>query len=163
MTISPLRRRLLDIQGFEDIDDDTLARTEPWLRFAPALCAAIAALGTALGSAPLLWILAAIAAAGAALPFHPFDLVYKLGVRRLTSGPPLPENQAPRRFACGLASLWLAMTGALIVAGYAAAGYVLGGSLVAIAALVAATHICIPSMIFRTACGQMPSYLARRA
>ena len=44
-----------------------------------------------------------------------------------------------------------------------AAGYVLGGALVGVAGLVATTHICLPSILFRTACGQMPSYLPRRA
>ncbi|HZP58262.1 MAG TPA: DUF4395 family protein [Dehalococcoidia bacterium] len=153
---------LLDIQGFGEVDDATLARTQGWLRFAPALCALVAALGTALASPWTLWALAAIAAAGAALPFHPFDLAYRAGVRRFSAGPPLPENRAPRRFACALASGWLVVTGALFTGGYDVAGYVLGASLVAVATLVATTHVCIPSIIFRTACGQMPSLLRAR-
>jgi hypothetical protein len=162
-SLSSAKRTLLDIQGFESVDDATLARTDVWLRFAPALCAVVAAAGTALASPLILWILAGIAAAGAALPFHPFDLVYKVGIRRFTNGPALPANGTPRRFACALASIWLVVTGALFAGGYYVAGYVLGGSLVAVATLVATTHICIPSIIFRTACGQIPSYLPRRA
>ena len=163
MPLSTFRRTLLDIQGFDRVDDATLAQTESWLRFAPAVCALLAALGTALASPALLWILAATAAAGAALPFHPFDLVYDLGVRRLTGGARLPENRAPRRFACAMGSVWLLLTGALFAAGYDVAGYIFGGSFVAVAALVATTHICIPSIIFRTVCGQMPSFILRRA
>ena len=161
--LSPTHRRLLDIQGFEAVDDETLARTQHWLRFAPGLCALIASGGTALASPWLLWTLAAMAVAGAILPFHPFDLAYKIAVRRISGGPALPENGAPRRFACALGSAWLVVTGALFMAGYAAAGYALGGSLVAVAVLVTTTHICIPSIIFRTACGQMPSLLPRQA
>jgi hypothetical protein len=157
MAINTTRRKLLDIQGFEDVDDATLAATQDWLRLSPALCAAIAAVGTALASPPILWVLAVIALAGAVLPFHPFDLIYNAGVRRLRGGPSLPHNRAPRRFACALASAWLAATGAAFAADYALAGYVLGVSLVGVAALVASTHICIPSITFRIACGQMPS------
>jgi hypothetical protein len=161
--LSATRRRLLDIQGFDDVDDSTLVRTQAWLRFAPALCGIIAATGTAIASPLTLWSLAVIAAAGAILPFHPFDLIYNLGVRRITGGPRLPENGAPRRFACGLGSVWLVATGGLFAAGYDMPAYVLGAALVAVAMLVATTHICIPSMIFRTACGQMPSLLAKDA
>ncbi len=158
MTLSVTRRRLLAIQGFDEVDGATLAQTERWLRMSPALCAVVAAVGTALASPWILWTLAAVAALGAALPFHPFDLIYNLGVRRLTGTPKLPANGSPRRFACGMASVWLITTGALFAAGLNVAGYALGFTFVATATLVATTHICIPSMIFRTACGQMPSF-----
>ena len=160
MALSAARRRLLDIQGFDRVDDATLAQTELWLRLAPAICAAIAAIGVALASPPVLWVLAVTAALGAALPFHPFDVIYNLGIRRITGTPVLPANGAPRRFACALASVWLILTGALFMAGLNVAGYVLGFTLVGVATLVATTHVCIPSMIFRTACGQMPSLRA---
>jgi len=136
--------------------------TQDWLRFAPALCGILAAVGTAIAAPWLLWGLAVIAALGALLPFHPFDLLYNEGVRRITGGPRLPANGAPRRFACGFGSAWLIVTGAMFAGGYDVAGYVLGLALVAVAGLVAATHICIPSIIFRTACGQMPSLLRAR-
>jgi hypothetical protein len=157
--LPPFRRTLLDIQGFERVDDATLAHTQNWLRFAPALCGIIAAIGTATASPWLLWALALIAAAGAVLPFHPFDMVYNVGVRRFSHGPRLPANGAPRRFACAIATLWLLLTGALFAAGYGAAAYALGASFVFVAVLVATTHICIPSIMFRTICGQMPSLL----
>ncbi len=162
-SLSPMRRTLLDIQGFDHVNDATLARTQNWIRFSPALCATVAALGTALAAPWILWSLAVIAAAGAILPFHPFDLIYSLLVRRFTGGPSLPANHAPRRFACGVGSVWLVATGALFAAGYGVAGYALGASFVGVAALVATTHICIPSIIFRTACGQMPSLLPKQA
>jgi len=161
-SLNPAQRRLLDIQGFERVDDATLAKTEFWLRVAPALCAIIAAVGSALAAPWLLWSLAVVAAAGAALPSHPFDLIYNAGVRRVRGGPRLPENGAPRRFACALACAWLVAAGAMFAAGYDVAGYALGGALVAVAALVSTTHICIPSIIFRAACGQMPSVLRAR-
>jgi hypothetical protein len=163
MTLSATHRRLLDIQGFEEADDETLARTQHWLRLAPALCGVVALVGIAIASPPVLWGLAAIAAAGAIMPFHPFDLIYLAGVRRFTCGPPLPANGAPRRFACAMGSAWLVATGVLFAAGLDFAGYIVGGALVATAALVATTHICIPSIVFRTACGEMPSLRVKRA
>jgi hypothetical protein len=163
MPLSEARRLLLDIQGFDAVDDAVLAETEMWIRLSPALCAGIAAAGTALASPWTLVALAAVAALGAALPFHPFDLAYNLGIRRVLSSPQLPRNRAPRRFACGMASAWLLVTGALFGAGYGVAGYVLGFTFVGTATLVATTHICLPSIMFRTACGQMSSIRPRAA
>lgn len=154
MSLSTTLRRRLDIQGFTCADDATLARTQRWLRWSPGLCAAIAAAGTALASPAVLWALAPFAALGAVLTFHPFDLIYNLGVRRLTGGPALPPNGAPRRFACGLGSAWLVVTGALFAGGYDGAGYVLGAALVATATLVASTHVCIPSLVYRALFGR---------
>ena len=152
--LSTTLRHRLDIQGYTCVDDATLARTQIWLRMSPALCATIAAIGTALASPPILWGLMVFAALGAILPFHPFDLIYNLGIRHLTGTPPLPLNGAPRRFACGMASAWLLATGGLFYAGFDVAGYLLGGALVAVAALITASHICIPSLVYRTLFGR---------
>lgn len=160
--LSDSRRVLLDIQGFESVDDGTLASTQAWLRFSPALCAVVGAIGTVLEAPAVLWSLALIAVAGAALPFHPFDAIYTFGVRRATGGTPLPANRAPRRFACALGSAWLVATGLSFAGGYAAAGYVLGASFTGVAALVATTHVCIPSLMFRTARGQLRGVLMLR-
>ena len=157
MAIAPTTRRRLEIQGFIGLDDGVLAAAEPWLRLAPALCATICAVGTALASPPILWALAATALLGAILPFHPFDLIYSAGVRRLTDSPPLPANRAPRRFACAVGCAWLLATGALFTTGAAVAGYVLGGAFVATAGLVATIHVCIPSLIYGAACSRLPA------
>lgn len=160
--LSDSRRLLLDIQGFENVDDATLARTQAWLRVAPALCAVVGAIGTVMAAPAVLWSLAGVAVAGAVLPFHPFDAVYTLGVRRVTGGAALPANRAPRRFACALGSAWLLAAGLAFAGGYAAAGYALGASFTAVAALVATTHVCIPSLVFRASCGQLRGVLALR-
>ena len=153
MALSATLRHRLDIQGYACVDDATLAQTQLWLRLSPALCAIIAAIGTALASPAILWGLMIFAALGAVLPFHPFDLIYNLGIRHITATPELPRNGAPRRFACGMASVWLLATGALFAAGLAIAGYLLGGALVAVAALITVSHFCIPSLMFRTLFG----------
>lgn len=138
----------LDAQGYVNVDRQTLAQVAPWLRWSPALCTLVMAIGTVLASQSILWGLVPFAALGALFPRHPFDYIYNLGVRRLTDTPPLPSNGAPRRFACGIAALWLVAAGAAFATGLDTLGYVLGGMLSAVAALVATTHFCIPSLIY---------------
>jgi len=148
--VGPLATALdrLDAQGYVYVDRQTLREVEPWLRWSPVFCAIVMATGTILAAPWLLWGLAVTAALGAVLPSHPFDYVYNLGVRRLTGTPPLPANGAPRRFACGIAAVWLVATGAAFAAGLATLGYALGGVLTAVAALVGTTHFCIPSLVY---------------
>lgn len=153
MTLSPTLRHRLDIQGYACESDATLAQTQLWLRMSPALCATIAGIGTALASPAILWGLMVFAGLGAVLTFHPFDLIYNLGVRRLTGAAELPRNGAPRRFACAMASVWLLTTGGLFYANFDIAGYLLGGALVAVAGLITVSHICIPSLVYRALFG----------
>ena len=49
-----------------------------------------------------------IAVLGAVFPVHPFDLIYNHGLRHLTGTTSLPRNGAPTRFACSIASIWVA-------------------------------------------------------
>lgn len=145
--VSPTTAQRLRIQGFSNVDETWLAEIAPWLRFSPALCAVTAVIGTLTGSPPILLALAATALLGAVLPFHPFDLLYNYGIRFWIGRRPLPSNGMPRRFACGIASIWLAGTALLFSIGASMAGYALGGLFVAVAALVSTTDICIPSMM----------------
>lgn len=84
----------------------------PWTRFSPALCSAIGAIGTILASPLVLAALVPFAALGTVFRVHPFDLIYNHGIRYLTGTEPLPENGAPRRFACGVATVWVTVTAA---------------------------------------------------
>lgn len=152
-SLTPATRRRLDIQGFERVDDRALEPVAPWLRLAPALCAVVATLGTALASPAILWSLAAIAALGAIFPAHPFDLLYNHGIRFLTGTQALPRRGAPSRFACGLGAFWLLSVGWAFHTGHTTAGYALGSALTAVAALVSTTDICIPSLVYRAIFG----------
>jgi len=143
----------LDIQGFDAVGEQRLAEVAPWLRLTFGLCALLAGIGTAMASPILLVLLAPLAAAGAASPVHPFDLIYNHGVRHLTRTGPLPERGTPSRFACGMGAVWLLVTAWAFWAGHAVLGYVLGGSLTVVAVLVSTTDICIPSMLYRSLFG----------
>lgn len=159
--LSPVVRKRLEIQGFTGLDDATLCEVGPWLRFTPLVCAALMGLGTALALPALLWALVPVAALGAVFPVHPFDLVYNFGLRRVTGTRSLPPNGAPRRFACGMAALWLAATASAFMVGAAAVGYVLGGVLTSVAALVGTTHFCIPSLMYRLLTGSLRTQIAQ--
>jgi hypothetical protein len=147
-TISPATAERLHTQGFTTVDEAWLVEVAPWLRWSPALCGTFAAVGTALASPWILLALAGTAFLGAVLPFHPFDLIYNYGIRFLVGKRPLPPNRAPRRFACGIATVWLIATAFLFSNGQMMAGYVLGTMFVGVAALVSTTDICIASIIF---------------
>jgi Domain of unknown function (DUF4395) len=141
--------RRLDIQGFDTVEEGELAEVAPWLRLAFGFCTALAAVGTAVASPVILLVLAPIALLAAALPVHPFDLIYNHGIRHLTGTGPLPKRGAPSRFACGVGAVWLLVTAWAFSAGHAVLGYTLGAALTGVALLVSTTDICIPSMIYR--------------
>lgn len=149
MRTSETVRRRLEIQGFTAMDDEALCQIGPWLRLTPAACTALVMMGTALALPELLWAVVPFAVAGAVFQRHPFDYIYNIGLRRLTRTGPLPANGAPRRFACGMAAVWIAGTAAAFTAGLAPLGYALGGILGAVGLLVSTTHFCIPSLVYR--------------
>ncbi len=162
-TLGAKRLHRLDVQGFDMIDEDVLARIAPWLRMAFGLCATLAIVGTALASKPILLTLAAIAFLATVLPVHPFDLIYNLGIRHLTGTPPLPKRGPPSRFACGVGALWLIGTVGAFDYSFTIVGYVLGYTLALVAILVSTTDICIPSMLFRVVLGSPWSRVGRIA
>jgi hypothetical protein len=147
-SVSSVRRRRLEAQGFVDLDDDALAEVGPWLRLAPAICAGWTAVGTGRASARLLWALMPFAALGALMRGHPFDALYNHGVRHIIRTGRLPPYRAPRRFACAVATVWLGAAGWAFFAGARRLGYALGGSLVAAALVPTLTDFCIPSFFF---------------
>lgn len=148
-SLSPRVKRRLRVQGYACPNEESFRAVVPWTRFSPALCSAIAAVGTILASPLILGGLVPFAALGTVFRIHPFDLVYNHGIRHLTGTDPLPKNGVPRRFACGVATVWLVLTAAAFWSGAMLLGYVLGGAFVAVSGLIATTHICIPSMVYR--------------
>jgi hypothetical protein len=152
-TLTQRTSRLLDIQGFDTVDVQELARVAPWLRLAFGLCALLGGLGTVLASPSILLGLALLAVLAAASPVHPFDLIYNYGIRHLTGTGPLPQRGAPSRFGCGMGAVFLLVTAWAFSAGHVVAGYALGGMLTFVALLVSTTDICVPSMIYRSIFG----------
>jgi Domain of unknown function (DUF4395) len=123
-------RSRIEAQGFLGLDDRMIGRLNYWLRLSPAICMIWAAIGTALESAPVLWALA---------PF---------GVQPLTSGPPIPPNPLPRRFACLLATVMIVTAAWSFQSGRTLSGQILGWALVTAAFVNVSTGFCIPSFLY---------------
>jgi Domain of unknown function (DUF4395) len=148
-------RQNIQAQGFCGLDEETCARLNYPLRLSPAICMIWAAVGTALGSAAVLWALLPFAVLGAVLRGHPFDVLYNHGLRHLFGTPPLPPYGVRRRFACALASVIIIAAAWSFQAGMTLAGQVIGWSLVAAAFVNVSTGFCIPSFMVRIFFGKV--------
>lgn len=154
--LSTVRCRL-EAQGFLGLDDATLQELAPWLRWSPAFCTLFIIIGVGMRSPAVLWGLAAVAFLGVVLPLHPFDLLYNYAMRHLTGTRPLPHHGPQRRFACGVATVWLIATGGAFHLGAVVVGVALGVPLILVAGLVSFTHYCIPSLIYNTLFRKSPT------
>lgn len=141
-------RNRIEAQGFLDLDARMLTQINYWLRLSPAICMVWTAVGTALSSAPILWALIPFALLGALLPGHPFDVLYSYGFRHLVHGPRLPHYPLPRRFACLMATIMLAVSAWGFQTGNLVLGHIVGWFLVAAAFVNVSTGFCIPSFIY---------------
>lgn len=139
----------LTMQGYDSLGDGERRELGLALRLSPALCLTGMAVGVALRSPAVLLGMAATAALGGfVVAKHPFDLIWDHGLRRISGAAPLPPTPPPRRFACQLATVWLIGVAAAFLAGADAVGIVLGLPLVLVAAVVATTNWCLPSLIY---------------
>jgi hypothetical protein len=142
-------RSCLTMQGYDSLSDEERGRLWLGLRFAPMLCVAGIALGTALASPTFLLAMAVSALIGGFLtPKHPFDYVYDAAVRPLLGGPSVPPSPAPRRFACQLATPWIVAIAVAFLAGAPALAWILAAPLLLVAATVTTTNWCLPSLIY---------------
>jgi len=145
-------RRRLEMQGFACAQQPSFEPIVPWLRFSPGLTTVGVAIGTVLASPMILLGLSSITGLCAVSTRHPFDLLYNHGVRRVTGSSRLPRNRMPRRFACGIATVWLTIIAIAFWADAPLLGYPLGTMLVFLGGLVATTHFCFGSYLYQGLC-----------
>lgn len=142
-------RGCLTMQGYGELSDRERRSFWLGLRFSPALCLLGIALGTVLASPALLLVMAGTALVGGFIaPKHPFDYLYDLTLRPLLGGPSIPASPPPRRFACQLATPWIAAIGVAFLADTPTVAWVLAVPLLIAAAVVATTNWCLPSFIY---------------
>lgn len=147
--LSGWSRGCLTMQGYRGLSDEERRSLWLGLRFSPALCLAGIALGTALASPPILLAMAATALAGGFLtPKHPFDYLYDAAVRPWLGGPSVPPSPPPRRFACQMATPWIAAIAAAFLLDAAALAWALAVPLLVVAAVNVATNWCLPSLVY---------------
>ena len=75
----------------------------------------------------------------------------------------MPRYPMPRRFACMLASAWIAAEALCFTYGMSLAGHVLGWSLVATASVPVITGFCVPSFIYGLIFGKPQGVAANAA
>jgi hypothetical protein len=137
------------MQGYGNLSDEERKSLWLGLRFAPALCFTGIALGVILASPVLLLAMAATAVIGGFLmPKHPFDYLYDATLRPLLGGPSVPPSPAPRRFACQMATPWIAAIAVAFLADVTVLAWVLAVPLLLAAATVMTTNWCLPSLIY---------------
>jgi hypothetical protein len=154
MPVDPTVRSRLEAQGFYGLDEATLEKLAPWMRWTYTLGTLIAVIGVALMSPTVLWTLAAITSVGILFPVHPFDLLYNYVMRHLTHTGPFPQSGPQRRFVFVFATAWLIATGWAFYIGAVAVGLTLGVALILVGGLASITNFCIPSFIYNTVTGQ---------
>jgi hypothetical protein len=139
--------RLLLLQGWRG-EELTQARRAGFAhRLAPAFCAAGAAVTALTASAWLAAALMATAIVGVFARNHPGETIYNWLTPRI-GGTAIPRNKAAKRLGCAIGTLFLAGSFLAFVFGADSLGSVIAGTFAAIAALIAVTKICVPSMIF---------------
>jgi hypothetical protein len=142
-------RSCLTMQGYGALSDEERKQLSVGLRFAPALCFAGIALGAALASPVVLLAIATTAFLGGFVTAkHPFDHLYDVALRPLLGGPSVPPSPAPRRFACQLATPWILAIAVAFLAGLTTVAWALALPLLLVAAVVATTNWCLPSLIY---------------
>ncbi len=148
-------RSCMTMQGYGTLSEK--GRKSLWLgiRFAPALCFTGIGLGVVLASPVLLLAMAVTAFLGGfLLPKHPFDYLYDFALRPLLGGPAVPASPAPRRFACQLATPWITAIAIAFMADLTTVALALAVPLLVVAASVATTNWCLPSLIYGLLHGQ---------
>jgi hypothetical protein len=140
----------LNKQGFGNLDDEAKSRFALPLRFTPAVAVVLIVIGLTLQSPAWIGAMSLVALSGVLFPRGMvLDLVYNLVVRHLFHAPALPATPAPRRFSYILSTVFLAASALSFYLGWAALGFILGGS-VAIGATILATSLwCLGSWYYR--------------
>ncbi len=136
------------MQGIDGLSDEEMLLHRPGFRFAYQMCFTVTAVGTVLQSVPVLSIAMAAAFFAVFPPNHPFDRLYNLTVGRYLRRPKVPRRTAQGRFACAIATVWLAFAIYFFVQGQALVGTVLCCALLVPSSLVGFFDVCLPSMIY---------------
>jgi hypothetical protein len=152
---------LLRLQGWRDDDLEAATNTSPFAhRLAPAACGTLALAVAATGSTVLLLLTLATALVGVTARNHPFETAYNMVVSR-RGGQPIPANRAAKRLGCAIGSVFLVGAGLTAAAGHTMIAATLLVSLGSLALFVAATGICVPSILFAVVFGIEPGTAPR--
>jgi len=146
--LDPIRRKRFETQGYHGFTDAELNDYKIGIRFAYYGCASLVVIGLLFTNLQILTVAMVVAFFGMLPPYHPLDYFYNYVIRHFINKPKTPQRSNQGRFACGIATVWLAGVIYLFYIGLSTLGYIAGFILVSVATLVSTTDICIPSMIY---------------
>lgn len=139
--------RLARLQGWRGADTRQAVNAKWAQRLAPAACGLGALAGALLTSPLVVGFFAATAVVGTLAPNHPVEMIYNALARR-QGRDPLPANRAAKRLGCAIGVLLLGGSAVAFVLGATTVGVVLALVMAVTALFVAATGICVPSVMF---------------
>ncbi len=146
--ISKKRLNRLRQQGYKKQNDAELSKLAFGNRFAFIICTSLLLIGIGSQNITLLSVMLGIAFLGVILPYHPFDYIYNYIVVPNTKRPKLPRRSEQLKFACTMASLFIASIIFLFINNFNTAAYTVSAILLVIAVLVGTTDFCLPSIMY---------------
>lgn len=146
--LSRIRIDRIREQGYVCQTDSEIGELAFGNRFAYRLCVTLLIFGVGFASIPLLSVMLVIAFSSLLLPNHPFDYIYNEVLSKRMNKPKVPPRSNQLKFACTLATLWIASTIYLFYSGLTLWGYIIGSLLIVVATLVSTIDFCIPSKIY---------------
>ena len=146
--LSAFRIKNIREQGYTNQSNQEVTDLAIGNRFAYQLCTSILLFAVIFSNIPLLTAMLSVAFLSVILPNHAFDYIYNYVIRHWLKLPKLPSRSKQLKFACSLATTWIATTIYFFYQNLFMAGYIAGGSLLSVAILVSTTDICIPSIIY---------------
>jgi len=147
-TLSEKRINRLHAQGFYRETKEELTGMVFGIRFAYRACISLLSVAMLTQSITLFGLMFVIAFLGIVLPNHPFDYLYNYTLSGWLKKAKVPARSAQLKFACAIATSWIAAVIFLMAAGHTTAGLVMAGALILVALFPATIDYCIPSVIF---------------
>jgi len=148
--ISSARIKRIREQGYSRQTNNEISKLAFGNRFAYQLCTTLLLIGVSFANVPLLSIMFVVAFLSIILPNHAFDYIYNYFLSHKMNLPKLPRRSVQLKFACTMATFFIAGTIYAFVNNYMTAGYILGSILSVVAILVSTLDFCIPSIIFNS-------------
>ena len=116
--ISQRRIKRIKAQGYFNFSNYEIAQLAFGNRFAYILCTSILFVAIVTANITLLSIILIIAFSAVVLPNHPFDYLYNYIISHVIRRPKLPTRSKQLKFACSLATCFIALTIYLFDYGY---------------------------------------------
>jgi len=139
--------RLIRVQGWRGDDAVSARRAGAALRLAPATCAVLAFAVAVTGSLPLAVATLASALVGVFAANHPIETAYNAFARR-TGRASIPRNRAAKRLGCLIGTAFFTAITVALVTGNQNVATVLAVVMGSVAASIAITNVCVPSIVF---------------